>query len=95
MLIPEPLKHPLLTETDREQLIRAVIEEIRPNPQCHSSDGRLVEIGRSRSMVKPTRTSMLCKLSGRTLESIQAQLIGKLGKFVGLIPLAAAAKARD
>ncbi|TWB89393.1 NifU-like protein [Bradyrhizobium macuxiense] len=95
MLVPEPLKHPLLTETDQEQLIRAVIEETRPNLRCDGSDGRLVEIGRSRSMVKPTGTSVLCKLSFATLESIQARLIEKLGKFVGLIPVAAAAKARN
>ncbi|WP_076861933.1 hypothetical protein [Bradyrhizobium mercantei] len=92
MLVPEPLKHPLPTETDREQFIRAVIEEIRPSPQRHGSDDRLVEIGRSRSMVKPTGTSMLCKFLLATLERIQARLIEGFCKCADLTPAAAAAK---
>ncbi|OKO84322.1 NifU family protein [Bradyrhizobium sp. NAS96.2] len=94
MLVPEPLKYPPLTEKDREQSIRAVIEKTPPHLRCDGGDGRFVEIGRGRSIVKPTGASVLRKLSDRTFERIQARLIERISKFVGLIPLAAAAKAR-
>ncbi|WOH80522.1 hypothetical protein RX327_32905 [Bradyrhizobium sp. BEA-2-5] len=94
MLVPEPLKYPLFAEKDREQLIRDVIEKTQPHLRCDGSDGRFVGMGRGRSIVKPTSVSVLRKLSGRALERIQARLIERVGKLVGLIPLAAAARAR-
>ncbi|WP_066504130.1 hypothetical protein [Bradyrhizobium macuxiense] len=94
MLVPEPLKHPLLAKTDREQLTRAAVEEIRLNTQRHGRDGRPVEIDGGRSMVKPIGNSVLSRLSGGSPARIQAQLIEQLGKFVSVIPIAAA-KSRD
>ncbi|WFU54709.1 NifU family protein [Bradyrhizobium pachyrhizi] len=94
MLVPEPLRHPLIAKKNREQSIRAVTEKTRPHLRCDGSDGRFVEIGRGRSIVKLTGVSVLRKLSGRTLERIQARLIERIGKLVGLIPLAAAARSR-
>lgn len=43
-------------------------------------------------MVRLTGACMLCKLAGTTLAAIQARLIERLGEFVRLIPLPAAAK---
>lgn len=82
------------TETDREQVIRAVIDEIRPNLQRDGGDCQLIEIDGSKIMVKLTGACVFCKLSSATLEGIQARLIEKLGEFVRLIPVAGPAKPR-
>ncbi|OCK53893.1 NifU family protein [Bradyrhizobium sp. LMTR 3] len=91
---PERLKQSLVIETDREQLIRAVIEEIRPNLQRDGGDCQLVGIEGSKIMVKLTGACVFCKLSSATLEGIQARLVERLGEFVRLIPVAGAANAR-
>ncbi|XSC42815.1 NifU family protein [Bradyrhizobium sp. RDT10] len=91
---PEQLKQPPVIETDREQLIRAVIEEIRPNLQRDGGDCQLVGIEGSKIMVKLTGACVFCKLSSATLEGIQARLLERLGEFVRLIPVAGAANAR-
>lgn len=88
------LKQPPAAEMDREQVIRAVIEEIRPNLKRDGGDCQLVAIDGTKIMVKLTGACMFCKLSAATLESIQARLIEKLGEFVRLIPVAGAPTAR-
>lgn len=77
-------------EVDREQVIRAAIEEIRPNLKRDGGDCQLVAIDGTKIMVKLTGACVLCKLSSATLEGIQARLIEKLGEFVRLIPVAGA-----
>lgn len=84
------LKQTPATEVDREQVIRAVIEEIRPNLKREGGDCQLVAIDGTKIMVKLTGACVLCKLSAATLEGIQARLIEKLGEFVRLIPVAGA-----
>lgn len=84
------LKQTPATEVDREQVIRAVIEEIRPNLKRDGGDCQLVAIDGTKIMVKLTGACVLCKLSAATLEGIQARLIEKLGEFVRLIPVAGA-----
>ena len=81
-------------ETDRAEIIKAVIEEIRPNLQRDGGDCQLIEIDGNKIMVKLTGACVFCKLSSATLEGIQARLVEKLGEFVRLIPVAGAAKAR-
>lgn len=88
------LKQRPAVETDREQIIRAVIDEIRPNLQRDGGDCQLIEIDGSKIMVKLTGACVFCKLSSATLEGIQARLIEKLGEFVRLIPVAGPAKPR-
>jgi len=90
----EHLKQAPAVDTDREQIIRAVIDEIRPNLQRDGGDCQLIEIDGSKIMVKLTGACVFCKLSGATLEGIQARLIEKLGEFVRLIPVAGPATAR-
>jgi Fe-S cluster biogenesis protein NfuA len=80
--------------TDREQVIRAVIDEIRPNLQRDGGDCLLVEIDGNKIMVKLTGACVFCKLAGATVEGIQARLIERLGEFVRLIPVAGPAKPR-
>lgn len=87
------LKKPLAAEIDRERVIRAVLEEIRPNLKRDGGDCQLVAIDGTKIMVKLTGACVLCKLSAATLEGIQARLIEKLGEFVRLIPVAGAPKA--
>lgn len=87
------LKRLPATEVDREQLIRAAIEEIRSNLKRDGGDCQLVAIDGIKVMVKLTGACLLCTLSAATLESIQARLIEKLGEFVRLIPVAGAPKA--
>ena len=81
-------------DTDRAEIIKAVIEEIRPNLQRDGGDCQLIEIDGNKIMVKLTGACVFCKLSSATLEGIQARLVEKLGEFVRLIPVAGAAKAR-
>ncbi|WP_024512263.1 NifU family protein [Bradyrhizobium sp. ARR65] len=83
-----------VTDAGREQIIRAVIEEIRPNLRRDGGDCELFEIDGNNVMVKLTGACMFCKFSGATLEGIQARLIERLGEFVRLIPIASAGKAR-
>jgi Fe-S cluster biogenesis protein NfuA len=81
-------------DTDRVAIIKAVIEEIRPNLQRDGGDCQLIEIDGNKIMVKLTGACVFCKLSSATLEGIQARLVERLGEFVRLIPVAGAAKAR-
>lgn len=75
---------------EREQLIRAVIDEIRPNLRRDGGDCELIEVCGNKIMVRLTGACVLCKLSSATLEGIQAKLIEKLGEFVRLVPVAGA-----
>ncbi|MCA6116859.1 NifU family protein [Bradyrhizobium sp. WSM 1738] len=94
LLEPEQLKQSPVIAADREQLIRAVIEEIRPNLQRDGGDCQLVGIEGSKIMVKLTGACVFCRLSSATLEGIQARLVERLGEFVRLIPVAGVANAR-
>lgn len=76
---------------EREQVIRAVIDEIRPNLRRDGGDCELIEVCGNKIMVRLTGACVLCKLSSATLEGIQARLIEKLGEFVRLVPVPGAA----
>jgi len=76
---------------DREHVIRAVIDEIRPNLRRDGGDCELIEICGNKVMVRLTGACVLCKLSSATLEGIQARIVEKLGEFVRLVPVAGAA----
>ena len=81
-------------DTDRTAIIKAVIEEIRPNLQRDGGDCQLIEIDGNKVMVRLTGACMFCKLSSATLEGIQARIVEKLGELVRLIPVAGAPKPR-
>lgn len=89
------LKQPPAAEIDREQVIRAVLKEVRPNLKLDGGDCQLVAIDGTKIMVKLTGACLLCKVSAATLESIQARLIEKLGEFVRLIPVTGAPRRPD
>ena len=89
--LPRPSAKP---ETERTRIIRAVIEEIRPNLRRDGGDCELIEINGNKVMVKLTGACVFCKLSSATLEGIQARMVERLGELVRLIPVAGAAKAR-
>ncbi|MGJ4904097.1 NifU family protein [Bradyrhizobium sp. HKCCYLS2058] len=80
--------------SERERIIRAVIEEVRPNLKRDGGDCELVEIDGNKIMVKLAGACIFCKLASATLEGIQTRMIEKLGEFVRLVPVAGAAKAR-
>jgi Fe-S cluster biogenesis protein NfuA len=80
--------------TERERIVLAVIDEIRPNLQRDGGDCQLIEIDGNKIMVKLTGACVFCKLASATLEGIQARMIEKLGEFVRVIPVAGAPKAR-
>jgi Fe-S cluster biogenesis protein NfuA len=80
--------------SERERIIRAVIEEVRPNLKRDGGDCELVEIDGNKVMVKLAGACIFCKLASATLEGIQARMIEKLGEFVRLVPVAGAPKAR-
>jgi Fe-S cluster biogenesis protein NfuA len=81
-------------DDERTRVIKAVIEEIRPNLQRDGGDCRLIEIDGNKVMVKLTGACVFCKLSGATLEGIQSKVVERLGELVRIIPVAGAAKAR-
>jgi len=81
-------------EDARAAIIRAVIEEIRPNLKRDGGDCELVGIEGNKVMVKLTGACVFCKLSSATLEGIQAKIVERLGELVRLIPVAGAAKPR-
>jgi Fe-S cluster biogenesis protein NfuA len=90
----EVTKQAPTAETDRDQIIRAVIEEIRPNLKRDGGDCELLEIDGNKIMVRLTGACVFCKLSSATLEGIQAKVVERLGELVRIIPVAGAAKAR-
>jgi Fe-S cluster biogenesis protein NfuA len=94
LLETECLKPSPALDTERARIIRAVIEEIRPNLQRDGGDCELIEIDGNRIMVRLTGACIFCKLSSATLEGIQARLVERLGELVRLIPVAGAAKPR-
>jgi len=79
---------------ERERIIRAVIDDIRPNLRRDGGDCELIEICGNKVMVRLTGACVLCKLSSATLEGIQAKLIERLGEFVRLVPVPGAAARR-
>ena len=96
MLVESELTTPELpaAEDERTRIIKAVIEEIRPNLKRDGGDCELLEIDGNKVMVRLTGACMFCKLSSATLEGIQAKIVERLGELVRLIPVAGAAKAR-
>lgn len=80
--------------TERERIIRAVIDEVRPNLQRDGGDCQLIEITGNKVMVKLTGACVFCKLSSATLEGIQSLLVERLGELVRIIPVAGPSKAR-
>ena len=91
----EDLKQaPVAEPSDRERIIRAVLDEVRPNLKRDGGDCELLEIDGNKIMVRLTGACVFCKLASATLEGIQARLIERLGEFVRLIPVAGAAKPR-
>jgi Fe-S cluster biogenesis protein NfuA len=89
-MLQEAEATPVAQSADKEQVIRAVIDEIRPNLRRDGGDCELVEICGNKVMVRLTGACVLCKLSSATLEGIQARIIEKLGEFVRLVPVAGA-----
>jgi len=81
-------------ESRRAALIRAAIEEIRPNLKRDGGDCELIEIDGNKVMVRLTGACVFCKLASATLEGIQARIVERLGELVRLIPVAGPAKAR-
>lgn len=89
---PEQSKQAVTADAQREEIIKAVIEEIRPNLRRDGGDCELIEICGNKVMVKLTGACVFCKLSSATLEGIQARLMEKLGELVRLIPVAGPAR---
>lgn len=81
-------------DSERVRLIKAAIEEVRPNLQRDGGDCELLEIDGNKVMVRLIGACVFCKLASTTLEGIQARIVEKLGEMVRLIPVAGAAKAR-
>lgn len=89
----EQITEPGAKEAERIQLIKGVIEEIRPNLRRDGGDCEFVEICGNKVMVRLTGACVFCKLSSATLEGIQARVVEKLGEFVRLVPVMGGAKA--
>ncbi|MFG1479729.1 NifU family protein [Xanthobacter sp. V4C-4] len=75
-------------QAEREAIIRAVIEEVRPNLKRDGGDCELVEIDGNKIMVKMTGACVFCKLASETIEGIQTKIVERLGELVRLIPVA-------
>jgi Fe-S cluster biogenesis protein NfuA len=91
---PEHSNQPRTVQADRAQIIKSVIEEIRPNLRRDGGDCELIEISGNKVMVKLTGACVFCKLSSATLEGIQSRIVEKLGELVRLVPVAGGVTAR-
>jgi len=90
----EQTKQPEATQDEqRIQVIKAVIEEIRPNLKRDGGDCELVEVVGNKVMVRMTGACVFCKLASATIEGIQAKLVERLGEFVRLVPVMGGVKA--
>lgn len=89
---PEQSKQSVTADAQREEIIKSVIEEIRPNLRRDGGDCELIEICGNKVMVKLTGACVLCKLSSATLEGIQSRIVERLGELVRLIPVAGPAR---
>ncbi len=87
-LIPAPAPR------DREAVVRATLDEVRPALQRDGGDCELIEINGSRVFVRMTGACVFCKLAGATLESIQSRLMETLGEFIVVVPVAGAVRPR-
>ena len=74
-------------DSERVRIIKAVIEEVRPNLRRDGGDCELVEINGNKVMVRLTGACVFCSLSSATLEGIQTRIVEKLGELVRLIPV--------
>jgi Fe-S cluster biogenesis protein NfuA len=83
-----------VAESRRASMIRAAIDEIRPNLKRDGGDCELLEVDGNKVLVRLTGACVFCKLSSATLEGIQARIVEKLGEFVRLIPVAGPVKVR-
>lgn len=80
----------LSADDARAEIIRAAIEEIRPNLKRDGGDCVLVGIEGNKVMVKLTGACVFCKLASATIEGIQAKIVERLGELVRLIPVTGA-----
>lgn len=87
MLAETNTPQPETAESKRVQIIREVIEEIRPNLQRDGGDCTLVSVEGNKVMVKMTGACVLCKLASMTIEGIQSKIVERLGELVRLIPV--------
>ncbi|GLR90035.1 NifU family protein [Bradyrhizobium iriomotense] len=94
MLAETQQSRQLATEesSGRERIVRAVLDDIRPNLKRDGGDCELIGIDGNKIMVKLTGACLFCKLASVTLAGIQARLIERLGEFVRLIPVAESAR---
>jgi Fe-S cluster biogenesis protein NfuA len=76
-----------LADDPRVGVIRAVIEQIRPNLQRDGGDCELVEVVGARVMVRMTGACVFCKLSAMTIEGIQSRIVEELGELVRVVPV--------
>ncbi len=84
---------PATGSVERLQIIKEVIEEIRPNLRRDGGDCELIEVVNNKVMVKLSGACVMCKLSSATLEGIQARMVERLGEFVRLVPVMGGVKA--
>ncbi|MTJ79493.1 MAG: hypothetical protein F8N37_00515 [Telmatospirillum sp.] len=77
----------------RTAIVREVIEEIRPNLIRDGGDCELVAIDGNQVHIRLSGACVLCRLSAMTLEGIQSRIVDRLGEFVRLVPVPAAARA--
>jgi Fe-S cluster biogenesis protein NfuA len=86
---PKPPASAEISEKDakRVEVIKQVIEEIRPNLKRDGGDCELVEVSGNKVMVKLTGACVFCSLASATVEGIQARIVERLGELVRLIPV--------
>lgn len=90
----ENVQAPPAEDSERVRIIKAVIEEVRPNLQRDGGDCELLGIEGNKVMVRLTGACVFCKLASMTLEGIQSKVVERLGELVRIVPVAGAAKAR-
>ena len=77
-----------MTHEEKVLKIEEALDQIRPTLQRDGGNCELVEVDGNRVMVKLTGACVGCRLSGATLEGVQARLVEALGIPLFVVPAA-------
>jgi NifU-like protein len=79
-----------MTTAERDRLITAALDEIRPNLKRDGGDCELVEIDGDKVFVRLTGACVGCILASVTVAGMQKRLVEKTGLPLRVIPVTAA-----
>ncbi len=77
---------PVSSESERQRLIAAVVEDLRPCVQRDGGDMELVAVEGDKVRVRLTGACQTCSLASQTLGGVRRHLMRALGAPVRVVP---------